>query len=263
MAVGQRKNTAKAQAGCHTQKLRSVCTSRPQWSMPSKWKITPRRLSCFSSSGATSTRASCRSARHTSTACASASNPAKSGRLRLAYRDSERRAAILLAKPRLSFYHRASSISLGGLSMRFRTLALRCTLAALALSFAALLVQARYPQPAAEYQGRRAKLRSEIDGPVVLFGYTSRNDAGEVAVFVQDENFYYLTGYSEPDAALVLIPDAPAGKSSTGPTEILYLPPRDPRESIWGGAHLGPNDPGVAEKTGFQAVRPFAELRGD
>jgi Xaa-Pro aminopeptidase len=45
--------------------------------------------------------------------------------------------------------------------------------------------------------------------------------------------------------------------------EILYLPPRDPREAIWGGAHLGPNDPGVAEKTGFQAVRPFAELRGD
>jgi Xaa-Pro aminopeptidase len=147
--------------------------------------------------------------------------------------------------------------------MKFRTLALRCALAALALSFAALLVQARYPQPAAEYQGRRAKLRSEIDGPVVLFGYTSRNDAGEVAVFFQDENFYYLTGYSEPDAALVLIPDASGGKSSTGPTEILYLPPRDPRESIWGGAHLGPNDPGVAEKTGFQAVRPFADLRID
>src|SRR5262249_33974874 len=109
-------------------------------------------------------------------------------------------------------------------------------------------------------------LRSKVDGPVVLFGYTSRNDAGEVAVFFQDEDFYYLTGYSEPDAALVLIPDSAAKSSSgaaSGPTEILYLPPRDPREAIWGGAHLGPTDASVAEKTSFQAVRPFAELRGD
>ena len=147
--------------------------------------------------------------------------------------------------------------------MKFRLLVLRGTIAALALSFVAVLVQARFPQPAAEYQGRRAKLRAEADGPVVLFGYTSRNDAGEVAVFFQDEDFYYLTGYSEPDAALVLIPDSAAAKTSGAPSEILYLPPRDPREAIWGGAHLGPNDPGVAEKTGFQAVRPFAELRGD
>ena len=147
--------------------------------------------------------------------------------------------------------------------MKFRTFALRFTLAGLVLSFVALLVQARFPQPAAEYQARRAKLRGEVDGPVVLFGYTSRNDAGEVAVFFQDEDFYYLTGYDEPDAALVLTPDAAAGKSSSGPAEILYLPPRDPREAIWGGAHLGPDDPGVAERTGFQAVKPFAELRGD
>jgi Xaa-Pro aminopeptidase len=147
--------------------------------------------------------------------------------------------------------------------MKFRAFVLRGTLAALAISFVAVLVQARFPQPAAEYQGRRAKLRSEVDGPVVLFGYASRNYAGEVAVFFQDEDFYYLTGYNEPDAAVVLIPDAAAGKSSSGPAEILYLPPRDPREAIWGGAHMGPNDPGVAEKTGFQAVKPFAELRAD
>jgi Xaa-Pro aminopeptidase len=147
--------------------------------------------------------------------------------------------------------------------MKFRMLVLRGTLAALALSFVAVLVQARFPQPAAEYQGRRAKLRAEVDGPVVLFGYTSRNDAGEVAVFFQDEDFYYLTGYSQPDAALVLIPDSANAKASGAPTEILYLPPRDPREAIWSVANLGPNDPGAAEKTGFQAVRPFAELRGD
>jgi len=146
--------------------------------------------------------------------------------------------------------------------MRFRTFLLKFTITSLAMAFIAVLVEARFPQPAAEYQGRRARLRGQVDGPVVLFGYTSRNNAGEVAVFFQDEDFYYLTGYDEPDAALVLIPNA-AAKTSGVAAETLYLPPRDPREAIWGGAHLGPDDPGVAQKTGFQAVKPFADLRGD
>ncbi len=146
--------------------------------------------------------------------------------------------------------------------MKSRTLAIRASFLLLVLALGTYLAQARFPQPAAEYQARRAKLRSEVDGPVVIFGYTSRNDAGEVAVFFQEENFYYLTGYNEPDAALLLIPDSTSGKSS-GPTEILYLPPRDPRSAIWGGQKLGPDDPGAAEKTGFAAVKPFADLRPD
>ena len=125
------------------------------------------------------------------------------------------------------------------------------------------LVQARFRQPNSEYQGRRDKLRAAVDGPVVLFGYTTRQDAGEVAVFFQEENFYYLTGYSEPDAALVLIPDGPNGKPLEGPNEILYLPPRDPRVAKWEGPKLGPEDPNVTEATGFATVRPFADLKGN
>jgi hypothetical protein len=75
----------------------------------------------------------------------------------------------------------------------------RCGLLLLILACGAFLAQARYRQPNSEYQARRAKLRSTIKGPVVLFGYTSRQDAGELAVFFQEENFYYLTGHSEPD----------------------------------------------------------------
>ena len=121
--------------------------------------------------------------------------------------------------------------------MKFRMLVLRGTIAALALSFVAVLVQARFPQPAAEYQGRRAKLRAEVDGPVVLFGYTSRNDAGEVAVFFQDEDFYYLTGYSEPDAALVLIPDSVAAKTSGAPDgNSVFAAARSARSNLGRGA---------------------------
>jgi len=134
----------------------------------------------------------------------------------------------------------------------------------LAAFFAAVwFAQARFPQPKEEYQARRAKLRVQVDGPVVLFGYTSRQEGGEVAVFFQDENFYYLSGYDEPDAALLLIPDLPDGKKPEGAAEILYLPPRDPRRAKWEGATLGPDDPGAAEKTGFQSVKPYATLRGD
>jgi len=145
--------------------------------------------------------------------------------------------------------------------MKFRRHIL-CSLSALfAILLASSLLQARFRQPNAEYQARRDKLRSTVDGPVVLFGYTSRQDTGEVAVFFQEENFYYLTGYNEPDAALLLIPHAPNGKPLEAPTEILYLPPRDPRAEKWNGPKLGPDDPNASAVTGFGTVRPFADLK--
>jgi Xaa-Pro aminopeptidase len=139
----------------------------------------------------------------------------------------------------------------------------RCGLLLLVLACGSFLAQARYRQPNSEYQARRAKLRSTIKGPVVLFGYTNRQDAGELAVFFQEENFYYLTGHSEPDAALLLIPDSADANPAAGPHEILYLPQRDPAAEKWGGPQMGPSDPGIAEETGFQAVEPFANLRAD
>jgi Xaa-Pro aminopeptidase len=134
-------------------------------------------------------------------------------------------------------------------------------------------VQARFRQPNAEYQARRTKLLAQVDGPVVIFGYTGHEDASEVAVFYQEPYFYYLTGHDEPGAAVLLIPDPPAGKadalktawgaSADLPREILFLPPRDPNEEVWEGPKMGPDDPGIAEKTGFATVEPFANLTGD
>lgn len=126
-----------------------------------------------------------------------------------------------------------------------------------------LLLHARFRQPSSEYQARRAKLRAAVDGPVVLFGYTGHEDASEVAVFFQEPSFYYLTGHDEPGAAVVLIPDPPSGKTYAGPREILYLPPRNLAEERWEGPKIGPDDPGVAEKVGFETVESFASIRGD
>ena len=135
--------------------------------------------------------------------------------------------------------------------------------AALAIFAACQLAQARFRQPDNEYQGRRAKLRATLDAPLVVFGYTGHEDASEVAVFFQEPYFYYLTGYDEPGAAVVLLPGAPNAKPAEGPQEILYLPARNPEEEHWEGPKMGPNDPGIADKTGFQTVEPFDNLKPD
>ena len=135
--------------------------------------------------------------------------------------------------------------------------------AVLALALiAATVATARFRQPNTEYRARRAKLTSQLDGPLVVFGYTGNEDPSEFAVFFQEKNFYYLTGDDEPGGAVLLIPDPPAGKSLTGPREILYLPPRNPAVEHWEGPRMGPDDPGIAEKTGFAKVEVFANLRG-
>lgn len=125
------------------------------------------------------------------------------------------------------------------------------------------LAQARFRQPSAEYQARRAKVRATIDAPLVIFGYTGHEDASEVAVFYQEPYFYYLSGHDEPGAALVLLPGAPHAKPAEGPREVLYLPARDLDEEKWEGPKLGPDDPGITEKTGFEAVEPFDRLKTD
>ena len=149
---------------------------------------------------------------------------------------------------------------LAGLSFRG---AFCAALALLAVLSAWQLAQARFRQPSEEYQARRAKLRTAVDAPVVIFAYTGHEDASEVAVFFQEPYFYYLTGHDQPGAALLLIPDSLAGKSIDGPREILYLPPRDPAQEKWEGPKLGPDDAGVAQKTGFEAVEPVANLPAD
>src|SRR5580693_6681164 len=89
-------------------------------------------------------------------------------------------------------------------------IALACVL------LAAIALPARFRQPSSEYQTRRAKLRAAIDGPFVLYGFTGKEDASEVALFFQEPYFYYLTGHDEPGAVVIVIPDVP-GKKVDGP----------------------------------------------
>lgn len=116
-------------------------------------------------------------------------------------------------------------------------------------------------EPLTVFAERRAKLAAAVNAPIVLFGYTGHEEANPSYVFMQEENFYYLTGHNEEGAALVLVPESASEKGWTGPREILYLPPRDLAEERWNGVRMGPDDPGIQEKTGFARVETFAKLR--
>jgi Xaa-Pro aminopeptidase len=116
-------------------------------------------------------------------------------------------------------------------------------------------------EPSSVFAERRAKLMAAVNAPIVLFGYTGHEEANPSYVFMQEENFYYLTGHNEEGAAMLLVPESAVQNGWTGPREILYLPPRDPAQEKWNGSRLGPDDPGIKEKTGFAGVETFANLR--
>ncbi len=114
------------------------------------------------------------------------------------------------------------------------------------------------------YMERRAKLSAHLDGPVVLLGYTGREEEAQTYIFTQEENFYYLTGHNEEDAALILLP--PTGSSArkddwVGPREIFFIPTKDVKKEVWNGLRMSPSDPGIESRTGFALVKPFEELR--
>ena len=53
--------------------------------------------------------------------------------------------------------------------------------------------------------------------------------------FRQDSNFYYLTGFDEPDAVAVLIPGREHGEY------VLFCRDRDPARELWDGNRAGPD----------------------
>jgi Xaa-Pro aminopeptidase len=117
--------------------------------------------------------------------------------------------------------------------------------------------------PLNEYKDRRTRLRAELGAPVVLFGYSGREDVAPETTFRQEENFYYLSGHNEEGAALLLIPATEKARTAQLPEEVLFLPPRDKTREHWDGIRLGPDDPAVRERTGFAEVKPAATLRGE
>lgn len=143
-------------------------------------------------------------------------------------------------------------------------------LAVLALTAAilgvALDVGAWEREPLAAFHDRRARLvrGTAGDGVVVLYGYSEADVAATVTPFRQNEEFYYLTGWNEPGAIMLLVPKAHAsGAAAELGKEVLYIPSHDRGEEKWTGPKLAPDDADASSATGFPTVRNVSQFASD
>jgi len=124
--------------------------------------------------------------------------------------------------------------------------------------------QRREREPTEAYAARRARLAARADLPVILWGFTGREEISQAYVFAQEDNFYYLTGHNEELAGLIILPALKAGQTRDtwdGPREILFLPAKNPQKEKWNGVRMSPSDPDISPRTGFASVQDFATMR--
>ncbi len=126
---------------------------------------------------------------------------------------------------------------------------IRSLLAGAGLAIAVSSLGAQVPQ--AEYAQRRAAVAAKMqDGVLLAIG--AKEPPQDYLTFYQAESFTYLTGYNEPNAALVMV-------KRGGQTSVtLFVEERDPAAEVWTGKRFGPE--GATKATGIDA-RPVEQLR--
>jgi Xaa-Pro aminopeptidase len=117
-------------------------------------------------------------------------------------------------------------------------------------------------QPNSDYHARREALAKKVPGVVVLFAPMENEGPNDLYGFRQDDNFYYLSGLTEPGSALLIAPptEAQADKAARSYTEILFLPARNMTQEKWTGPKLGPENPDASKITGFDRVVEMSKL---
>jgi Xaa-Pro aminopeptidase len=122
--------------------------------------------------------------------------------------------------------------------------------------------------PSSEYKERRERFMGEIgtQAAAIFFSASEKNRNGDDDYpFRQDDNFYYLTGFNEPNAVLVLSPKGfplRNGQDSTKMDtvrEVLFVQPRDVRSESWTGRRFGPE--GAVTLLGIQKAFTNLMLR--
>ena len=117
---------------------------------------------------------------------------------------------------------------------------------------AMLLPSVLSAQTQLEFAGRRADLAAKLpDGVFVALG--GYEPAQDYLKFHQSASFYYLTGFKEPDAALLMIKQGGAVRSAT-----MFVNPRQPSREVWTGTRAGVD--GIGTRTGIRG-RPANDLR--
>src|SRR6266545_4040902 len=90
-----------------------------------------------------------------------------------------------------------------------------------------------------EYAARRTRLAAKMDSVSGRRDWTlhvggAAEPAHDYESFYQNPRLDYLTGFHEPDAALVM------QRRGDALREILFVQPREPDREVWTGKRLGP-----------------------
>ncbi len=87
------------------------------------------------------------------------------------------------------------------------------------------------------YKSRRINLSEKQPKNSVLLipgANTQYRNADSAYAFRQDSNFYYLSGFCEPDCLMAII------NNDDGINSIIFVPPKDKLKEIWDGHRAGP-----------------------
>ncbi len=109
--------------------------------------------------------------------------------------------------------------------------------------------------PAAAYAKRRRQLMriAGDDAILVLAAAPERIRSRDTHYpYRQDSDFWYLTGFAEPDAVLVLVPGRAHGEA------LLFCRERDPEREGWDGPRVGPE--GAVDALGMDDAYPIDDL---
>lgn len=122
----------------------------------------------------------------------------------------------------------------------------------LLLGSLALPLAAFERQPLADYRARRLKLAEKLEDRVLLFFADTEGEP-----FRQGNDFFYLTGWNQPGAAVVIA----AARGDRPYTEVLLLPQRNLTQERWTGPKLDAATPDAAKLTGFDRVESLDRIR--
>jgi Xaa-Pro aminopeptidase len=114
-------------------------------------------------------------------------------------------------------------------------------------------------QPNSDFRLRRQSLASKANGgAVLLFASNEAEGPNDLYGYRPDDSFFYLSGWSEPGAALLIV-----GGGTYAYTEVLFLPNHNPSQEKWTGPKLGADSPDVGKITGFDHVEVLDNLRSE
>lgn len=114
-------------------------------------------------------------------------------------------------------------------------------------------------QPASAYHARRVALGGRLHGGVAVL-FAAEEPLLDFMPYRQDSDFYYLTGWTEPGAALMVVGDAPDAAAPRPYKEILFLPTRDLRMEKYTGVKMDAATPNAAQIAGVDSIEPMTEL---